>query len=435
MKLKRLLAVLVACTMVAGLATISTITASAEDVYTVDLEKELASILSFDGSGEARGFFLQQAGNPVMDYDGGISISGRQQNHFTLDFIFANFPAGDYTIAISYASESAVRFSVCGVEPDYVIAKFGSTPSVDGVGTVTFDVTVNRNGMVDGGAYNRARLRTGQSGTPAEDNADFTITEITISGANFAAPEYPDDLADLGDIEVPEVAPVEFNEVGFDLDIQPWSFGGAYVSNALLTAGESYKLVFDAVFGSNGGVRVRYADLDEDSNSVNQIPYNADLDDAPDGTEGLTYGQIPAYFLPDDDRTDGSVYTFTVDFVHEPFANDDIITNVICIFGAQGNDDFEVKSIAVFNAAGELVAQLGDAASPEVVAPEVVAPEVVAPEVIAPEVIAPEVVTPTAPAPAPDGSGDVNEKTSVALLSIVPALAATAVAVVTRKRK
>ncbi|MDR2531420.1 MAG: hypothetical protein LBC82_01065 [Oscillospiraceae bacterium] len=329
MKLKKLLAVLVACMMVAGFATMTTLTASADDDILI------ISPWSFGG-----GYVMGS----------GLTVG----QAYTLEVeIFADE---------GYNGGIRVRYADTEETNDSLTAPGNADleGALDGTNEKTFDA-VPANFLAGTLPEDEVSLLTINFTYEPFSNDEFTSNSVGIFGY-WGSDQYEvlgmrllsggNQIAAIGTLAPEPAVPNLMDE---DLVISAWSWGGAFINNDLFEVGKSYKIVFEVYFdeGTNGGLRVRYADYTP--GDVNLAANNADLDGALDGTNGTAFTAVPANFLNTDGRDD-STLEFTIDFTFNPFSNVEFAPNSIGIFGYWGAENYEVLSLTVFDAAGNVLA-------------------------------------------------------------------------------
>jgi hypothetical protein len=145
------------------------VTASAKSV---DLAAEFAALV--DGE---NGTYLQKAGDPPLDFDNGIKVSGRTADWNAIDFIFENLEAGvDYTLSVSFSSADSEGYLIAQADNPWgwLVNSEGSATD-----TLTLEFTLDNDLLLDG--QNRVRLMTTNQTTH-----DYTITAISITGGSAA---------------------------------------------------------------------------------------------------------------------------------------------------------------------------------------------------------------------------------------------------------
>jgi hypothetical protein len=325
MKLRKILGVLVAVCMLAGVATFTT-SADVSFPLVFDLAAELAEI-----NGDEDGY-MQKSGSPTLAIEGGgLKVSGRDADWHTVDVRIGFLPDGVYKLVVNFEAATAIQFGFSmAASPwsGYVTADAATSATVDFI----FEMEDGKGTNVQGGE--RIRLRS-------TCTSDYTIKSIVIE-----------------EFEAPFVQ-------GEDFDVMaPGSWMSGWVcTEALAEYGDDFTILFNVKTNGTEQFRVRYSGgVDKAGGFTNEM-YN---DGAGHSTEAAiavdgVANQVPAFFNSDVGATATLTVNFKLFFDVAEITGDNL--GFICLLGGGGGDDYELVSITILDANG-LVLGYGEYVEP-----------------------------------------------------------------------
>jgi len=381
MKLKKLLAILVACAMVSSFAIATTVTASATAGELLINITDFTGKTTAEGGQYLNGYGIQRmtwdnAGAPNGTFAGTtIAVEGNVfkisnandtngrgfqfQEHYSSNQKFQGETGKTYTVIMEASGEKAGSLRISPDNHPAGVAKSFDLPTTKTKFMLTW-VQVEHQ-------HNNLQIWA---------NVDWTVYSIIIhEGSPFDCMEC-EDSGDWCDECNPEPDCLECEDSGawcdecnpepqlpdekVDITLYPGEWGGAVIDTANLVEGETYHLrvAFKLGDGGNGGIRVRY-------NSDVDGPYN-DGPDGPNANEAahikgnlFKAGGIPAH-IPGNSLANGSAIVLDIDFVFGGGLDNMDDTEFITVFGMWGTADYEVTGVIITNSDRLVIGMAGD---------------------------------------------------------------------------
>ena len=397
MKLKKLLAILVACAMMSSLGIVTASAVITPGKFTVleftpnSADMWTATLAASDNNPINN---IQPAGSFTRAYEAGkgLAISGRTQDWHAIDLTSTDLLPGDYVLEVKITSASATHHLIQnhGAGGNWFASAENTTES-SLIGRFTIlengDFQYNRtNGgeqrTVTGDGYGPARLRISVGGTTSFNILSIKITtdDESLIPSKFDCDECEDSGAWCDECN-PEPDCLECEDSGawcdecnpepqlpdekVDITLNPGGMAGAFIDTANLVEGETYHLrvAFKLGNGGNGGIRVRYQPNFGDDFSGDG-PYNdgGDANKNPAAhIKGNLFkaGGIPAH-IPGNTLANGSAIVLDIDFVFGGGLDNMDNTEFITVLGMWGTGDYEVTGVIITNSDRLVIGMAGD---------------------------------------------------------------------------